>query len=841
MARVRPGSGMPGLWTPPPARVMGDRLLKAKQAEQRIRDAEAKAKAEIAQQAEEEKADLREKVEEVEERFDRLVGDLPKMMPASGGGKRTIKKVLERDFDIETGFAGEVVKHTAQTLTSGQRSQARTNIGAQAIAPTTDAAIELLAVPDDVDAFRTDGYAALGDTRSGVWVPAAGDVEPSHPGKRQDAAERWWELLSDVANVAHFGAIEGQNGGANAAANETAFALAKQYADHFGIHVFMPAGHWELNRAPTLVATSGTLRGAGREVTFLHWNDGTEAGQPFPAAEDRNNLFQRPYSGTSIDHLTFRDFTLVGNREANPICLRTDPRIFGILIYEVDRIKFDNVGFEDIRDSAVELRLCGSVEVTGCYAERIAKAGFNASACKSVRIIGNRIKGTGDDAIAAHSIPTLGGHIADRVVIQGNVIEDAYAIQCVGIHNGTIAGNVIVRPKYHGISVIYFVDGTGAYEGATSQLALNVIGNTITDVLNAYGAYTPAANGARYIRIINIPRQDGGLASIPGAPVVGTGAFTDYYLGLHNTQDTDPQAGGFAINVVGNVCARTLPSGVAYSDWGYGEMFTPDGFVDPDIIEPLSSGVLVNTASIGVAHGLQIDGFIRGLNVCDNVFSGMAACIRGAEGNLCLVASRISRNMFERFTDGIYMTADAGEVNFDLDITDNRFDGDPGFTISGHNSDGSWTAETLCYGIRTSGPRGMRIRRNVVSRVSRFLSIGTDFNQWSQNTLRLQPASIGFSTSNKGIGYVSQPAGDVWLYEFVYSDPTQSNYDTVIGKCPESAAAKPTSGYCLAGQIVHFTGAGTSGGTRTIHYVAQTTGAIAGDGSSFYAVTASTA
>lgn len=80
-------------WMAPASRVAGDRLLKQRQRIAVVaKEAEQQA---VIIQAEKH---LEQRVKELETLLERLIGDLPKIVPGGGGGKRMVAKVLQRDF-----------------------------------------------------------------------------------------------------------------------------------------------------------------------------------------------------------------------------------------------------------------------------------------------------------------------------------------------------------------------------------------------------------------------------------------------------------------------------------------------------------------------------------------------------------------------------------------------------------------------------------------------------------------------------------------------------------------------------------------------------------------------
>lgn len=886
MARVRPGSGMPGLWTPPPARVMGDRLLKAKQAEQRIRDAEAKAKAEIAQQAEEEKADLREEVEGLEERFDRLVSDLPKMMPASGGGKRTIKKVLGRDFDIETGFSGEVVRHTAQTLTSGQQTQARSNIGAEATLPHTASTMlrrnaanngfearTLSEVNSDLGRFLTRaaaqaggatsplsflnvaGYSAAGDGGDALYRKVSAALT-THQSYFQDSAGAYYELVETHNSAMANGAVSTRVlGGTTRADNSAAFLRAYRRSRAAGYNMLaIERGYFPVESLSALVVDplaagvpSGmspniTIQGAGIRETIIDWHDGTPPGQR--DAVTPVHLFYRPSGSPQLDELVIRDLTIVGNREESDQITTTDvARIFCMLLRDVGRIVLQNVGWLNIRDSALEARNADQVVAINCEIEKVIRAGLNVSNCDNFVAIGNVIKQTDDDAIALHTIPN--GRKVHNVVVVGNKIEDAVSgVNMLGVKNALIAGNQIDRPRYRGIQVGFEwafddpgtpdLDESTISEGATTNLNIAIHDNVISDVI--YRKPIDNLHDIPWaIAVRNIARQAGSLAAAPGRNDTATSTVIPLADSAWGNGTTQPQGGSIGVSIRGNKVICMRPSGGTYSATFGEQMFTKFGWKDATLTE----------AILRSTHGINIRGPHIGMDISGNTLIGMQYGIstKGytwTPDGATLINSRIADNTLSHITStitdayGMYLLPETGELDWiGTVIEGNLVDGDPECrsyartrpgTGATYRSDGTWTAAGALPGIYAPDIKAVTYRDNRFRNVSRAINRHAD-TLCSDNIIYGYPVSAGgFSTSNKGVGHMPLP-GDGFKYVVTDADPSSATFGALLNVMVESATAQPSSGRYIQGWFVRDSAfANLGAGVRRLGWQRLTTG-----------------
>lgn len=161
MARV-PRLARAGAWQKPLARIEGERILKARAMEQRVLEQKAKVEAEASRVEEMESQKLDEKVDDLREQLDRLTDDLPKILPAGGGGKRMVAKVLARDYPDLTVFEG--LSKADGNIVVGDGTNWVVENGATARASLG------LAIGTNVQAYNAnlDEYAGVNPTAAGL-------------------------------------------------------------------------------------------------------------------------------------------------------------------------------------------------------------------------------------------------------------------------------------------------------------------------------------------------------------------------------------------------------------------------------------------------------------------------------------------------------------------------------------------------------------------------------------------------------------------------------------------------------------------------------------------------
>jgi hypothetical protein len=88
------------------------------------------------------------------------------------------------------------------------------------------------------------------------------------------------------------------------------------------------------------------------------------------------------------------------------------------------------------------------------------------------------------------------------------------------------------------------------------------------------------------------------------------------------------------------------------------------------------------------------------------------------------------------------------------------------------------------------------------------------------NAIQCDPAAMGFSTSNKGIGNV--PNGANFILKAIDSDPASANYGKTLNGCPVPASTMPTSGKFIIGHFVRNTAPGITNRNTIIGWLRNT-------------------
>lgn len=581
--------------------------------------------------------------------------------------------------------------------------------------------------------------------------------------------------------------------------------------------LYFPAGTYLVKSSAAVQYTltdNMTITGDGMDASIIQWN-ATNSGSTIC-------LFGTAEVSTPISNVTIKNIAIRGDHDTSGYVANSS---YPILVYNCTGLTIDSIKVTYSRIMGIVSRACFDVTVTNCVVQYCARDGINTSDCNYVVITNNRIEFCDDDSIAGH---TDIKNVADRgYVVSGNIIRFCQGIKLLGARSATVTGNTLEYCMGQGISIQSQDQATANGEGVTAQMGVTIVGNTIKN--NFDRQYVDGLNvGAPYISLVCNSAQAGTLPVIPGRPNTGTGTITSpypYYYTVNNSTVTQPVADGINVIISGNNFVRDMYPTTHISDYGFGEFYTRTGPVDPAVV-----------AAAYLTEGVYIGGRFNNLIVSNNTFSGIKNGL-SLTPTAQLVNSTFNNNIVYDCSFGVSVNSSNTSYQ-DLTISENIFDIDPYLANSHRGSNGTWADVNGPVGILIQNSFGYTIVRNTFKNVCRasdkdFSSIAEAYTGTIQmsdvNYFECQPVatSLGFSTSNKGIGYL-QP-GNVCVYKIVDSDPTSATYGKTLNSCPIVGNSIPTSGTWVAGHVVKYAGVptvlGGAGNQYTINgWIRVTTG-----------------
>jgi hypothetical protein len=601
-----------------------------------------------------------------------------------------------------------------------------------------------------------------------------------------------------VTIVGNNGAIDIDNTGLVNVQPQIQAAIDAAAAAGGGV-VLLPSGTLRLS-ASIVPKNRVTLRGASMESTILK--------------PDADGFRAIDGGGASIaaklDYFAVEELTLYGRHDVSPTLGLDSDRLVNIAF--VRHVVIHRVKAIYSRQMSLTASYCDLVLVTNCYVYRTARDAINLATCSRTIVSNNYVRNCADGAVEIHVNVALGNPANEMHVCSGNIIEDSFGIKYLGARRVTISGNTVTRSK--GYAMFFAYDGLG--EGADDVLALNIVGNTITDVINA-NKFGPS--------VIQCGIRVASAAKAFQAPVIG-GATPDInkpdvFGPLSNTAIAQ-NAGALGINIAENVIIMCSQTAANYTDYGFGETYLNTGYANP---------ASPNTPRLG--EGIRIGGAILDITVRNNKVDGAATPI-ALESDTTYIGRLIcSGNQLTRYaTHGVSLETPA-ILYGQFIVKDNVFDGDPYFEHANRAGagDGTWSVAIQPSGINYVNINGIAIHGNTFRNLNQCgHANGNSAGEWLGNTYMFQPdASLRFNTFGTGSRGIRESWGfgaisDVLVWED--SNPLSATYGRQLGRGPISglSLAMPTSGYWIAGSHVRTMGLIGAGAGQTIGWQRLTTG-----------------
>lgn len=632
--------------------------------------------------------------------------------------------------------------------------------------------------------------------------------------------------LAESISVTDFGARADSNGTiGNGTDNTAAFQRAIANALASGIsRIYIPAGsgYYRFSSASApLDPGNGNLTffGDGADSSRILFEEGTDT------ASNRKNLF----SNTTTTLKGFLEFDSIGF--FGTLTQKSFVEGGGVVLFlnYYQSISVHDCKFYDLSFMATACEAIRNVRFTDNHCERIVRDSCRFRSSFNCIVTGNFFKHNSDDSVALHQANyiTGAGNIRDSIIVSDNIFEDANGIRIWGARKATVSNNTMNRCKVDPISIL-----GDATEGDNPMFEIYVTDNKIYDPLAA----PPFSSALQQVIGINSLGRKGGSQSaglIPGENNTGNGQILAVYGYLNNniTAGTVTSAPAlFGVYVTGNVIARTLPAATNYTDWGFGQAFSPSGFVNPSVAD----------ASLRPLQGLFIDGNVRRAKVVGNTFANLTQglAFSASGGNFGLDSVLVADNTFYDVLDsGVYFQAPAAARTADIRISRNHFNLDPYFLSANRAAaaNGSFTADGAPYAMGGSGYQGIVFTENTLSNLGKVTSNAFDVSTvYRNNICRCNPSQVGFSTSNVGVGNVPPPGlGQAWVHQIIDSNPKSATYLAVVNETLLTSNGLPTTGKYVQGHFVQ----NTNYSLAIAGYVRLTTGSAHVGGTDWKSVT----
>lgn len=538
------------------------------------------------------------------------------------------------------------------------------------------------------------------------------------------------------------------------------------------------------------------------------------------------NPIMRSTSG-SFSNFHMRDIIFDGGRTSSAFTeYGANPDIF-----YGENISLRNVTVRNMRTFGLGFSYCDDVLIDGCKYININRDGCYAWNTSHLKVTNSYFEGVNDDAISAHTDQAATAPLRASITITGNQFFRCQGVKVLGPKAVVITDNVMRQMMSYGINV-----GDASTQGDTVAFSCLIRGNIVNDVFLRQED-SPLNSDRYYMRIQGPKRNAGGGANFPGGNNTATGDIVDLFgtgVGNFYTTNTDnasvPGAGAFSYIITDNVLERTLPPATVIADWGYGNLEVGgSGTYADDIPESALNviGIRVQghlTDAIFARNIVRTTG-TRAVDFIDTTAS--AATIT----DLAFDNVVFDGNVFKDFSEaGMYWpTSGASEQR--IIVRNNHFDGDPRqANANRHASNGSWQADSTPIALRMGNCSGKWVTGNTFRNVCSVTQDGgTSASTYFANMQFCDPAAVGFSTSNKGIG--NPQRGTVrFMITVEDSDPSSATYGQVSNVMLNETTAVPSSGKYVLGHVVKNSSPSLAAGKVTFGWIRLTTSSNHVDG-----------
>ena len=569
--------------------------------------------------------------------------------------------------------------------------------------------------------------------------------------------------------------------------------------------IWLPAGTYWLSSRLDPGNGDLTVRGDGPTASVLVWDAGQSVAQ-------MSTTWTPAFGNTGISRanmrgsLQFEDLQFRGTLDFGRI--NTGAAALELNFYK--EISFDRIRVYQAPNMAMALEGIDSYRVQNSTFDTVMRDQARCRSCFNAIVRGNRFLHSDDDSIALHQAGYIQGpgNIREGLIVEGNTFEDTTCIHILGARSAVVRGNVLRRCKVNGINI-----STDSVEGSHQQRAITVSDNIVTDLL-ARPPFSAAAGSAISVRVNSASAPANVTRFLPSSMIQGTAYFGkpwDYDLN-NDTPGIAYASAARGVVIRGNQVMRTLPAAATYSSWGFGNVISDAGFVDP----PIPDASQIPTSCYSASAN------IYGLNITANIAQDCRRGISLVDNTIVVSQTAITINFNQIFNTWEYGIVGFGTGNIALlDIIGNQVLVDPyGISPGRSGGHGGWSANysaSRCLSLSyTTYPQ---VRDNTFGEC---YAIG-DSPSWrvSDNVVRGIHYSgttgqlTSWSEANYGIGVFPIMAGNRYWVHNSTSDPTEGTPLTYgvqsSNRTPAFASAAPNAGTAIIGEIIWSSAPGACG------------------------------
>lgn len=535
-----------------------------------------------------------------------------------------------------------------------------------------------------------------------------------------------------------------------------------------------------------------TVRGDGMNNTVLVYHGGTapggvQTGSFYPMFKNIEG------SPTALKNsIQFEDFQIMGLFDYGEINVGAQAvNLDNYRQFTADRIKIYKANFMGINNHSNY-----GFTVLHSVFDQVPRDQARCSSCFNDNVSFNYFIHGGDNAIALHTASTVQGQgvLRDSMVVEGNILEDTAGISALGARELIVRNNICKRNKFSCTFV-----APNSTEGVNPIFSVDMSGNENSDSLSIPPFVQPQT-----VFSVSVPLP----ASVSTEPrfVPGVGftnlSTTNYnaahweYSNVNVTTGLEPVPPAYQFKIQANSTHRKLPDTALYSSWGYGQLFTANGWMDVPVfgidLEPIA----------GINSSLNI---IQ-QNISDNHISDTQRCIAFSNEASFPAASNIDFTGNSCFNTWEYGFVEFSAASSTWRLYHNTFNMDP-YRMSGvrSGSPGGWNFTTTSIGISASGSSSIatELCGNTFQEMYQVSSGGLNFTGGCPNlvignlsTSFTGTTTIAGATSPTSTGMAIYPSvGGLWQMVDVNSQgnsATPNLFNANLGAHLSESIALPT-------------------------------------------------